>query len=52
MTYKIWLVNNLLTFQMQQQIAAEYEQLKELMNSIAMFKSDNPNAFNDRPLGK
>ena len=37
--------------QVQQQIAGEYDQLKDLMNTISMFKSDNPNIFNDRPLG-
>nr|XP_027211602.1 katanin p60 ATPase-containing subunit A1-like isoform X1 [Penaeus vannamei] len=37
--------------QVQQQVAAEYENLKELMNSISLFKSDNPSAIADRPLG-
>ncbi|CAL4059360.1 unnamed protein product [Meganyctiphanes norvegica] len=37
--------------QVQQQVSAEYEQLKDLMNTISMFKSDNPNAMADRPLG-
>lgn len=38
--------------QVQQQVAAEYENLKELMNSISLFKSDNPSAIADRPLGE
>ncbi|XP_066939195.1 katanin p60 ATPase-containing subunit A-like 1 [Macrobrachium rosenbergii] len=37
--------------QVQQQVALEYENLKELMNTISMFKSDNPNAMADRPIG-
>ncbi|XP_045604461.1 katanin p60 ATPase-containing subunit A-like 1 isoform X2 [Procambarus clarkii] len=37
--------------QVQQQVAAEYENLKELMNCISLFKSDNPSALSDRPLG-
>ncbi|XP_071529686.1 katanin p60 ATPase-containing subunit A-like 1 isoform X2 [Panulirus ornatus] len=37
--------------QVQQQVAAEYENLKELMNIISLFKSDNPSAISDRPLG-
>ncbi|XP_069951599.1 katanin p60 ATPase-containing subunit A-like 1 isoform X2 [Cherax quadricarinatus] len=37
--------------QVQQQVAAEYENLKELMNCISLFKSDNPSALCDRPLG-
>ncbi|XP_063840475.1 katanin p60 ATPase-containing subunit A-like 1 isoform X5 [Scylla paramamosain] len=38
--------------QVQQQVAAEYENLKELTNTIAMFKADTTSspAFNDRPL--
>ncbi|RXG54791.1 Katanin p60 ATPase-containing subunit A-like 2 [Armadillidium vulgare] len=36
----------------QQQVAAEYEQLKELISTISMFKSDNPTCMDDRPLGK
>ncbi|KAB7507602.1 hypothetical protein Anas_05173, partial [Armadillidium nasatum] len=37
--------------QVQQQVAAEYEQLKELISTISMFKSDNPTCMDDRPLG-
>ncbi|XP_042206780.1 katanin p60 ATPase-containing subunit A-like 1 isoform X2 [Homarus americanus] len=37
--------------QVQQQVAGEYENLKELMNCISLFKSDNPSALSDRPLG-
>ncbi|RXG54792.1 Katanin p60 ATPase-containing subunit A-like 1 [Armadillidium vulgare] len=36
--------------QVQQQVAAEYEQLKELISTISMFKSDNPTCMDDRPL--
>ena len=38
-------------FQVQQQVGSEYEQLRELINSINMFKSDNPNTYDDRQLG-
>lgn len=40
--------------QVQQQVAAEYESLKELTNTITIFKADTtsaPAAFADRPIG-
>ena len=40
-----------MSLQAQQQVAAEYEQLKDLMNTIGMF--DNPmNAPDGRPIGE
>ncbi|KAK3859079.1 hypothetical protein Pcinc_034772 [Petrolisthes cinctipes] len=37
--------------QVQKVVAAEYENLKDLTNTISMFKTDNPSALSDRPIG-